>query len=75
VSSVASSPAIQRNASASANSLARMMREMPKRRITATCVGVAAVMPHAPRASCISNSCGDMVVFPCGASLTPLLSQ
>jgi hypothetical protein len=33
---------------------------------------VANVIPQAPAASCISNSSGDMVVLPCGASATPL---
>ena len=52
--------------------LARMMRRKPTRTPRLTCCIVANVMPQAPDSICRANSCGAIVVLPCGASNTPV---
>ena len=42
-----------------------------RRRRRASCVTVAKVRPHAPASSWRANSCGDIVVLPCGARSMP----
>ncbi|MCY1544310.1 hypothetical protein D9M68_801850 [compost metagenome] len=51
--------------------LAINVRRAPAATPTASWVTVAKVSPHAPASSWRWNSCGDMVVLPCGARSMP----
>ena len=67
----ASSVATQRRVTGSRHTFASMMRRMPNDRASCTCHPVASVIPHAPASSSCFQSCGAIVVLPCGASSSP----
>ncbi len=55
--------------------LASSTRGTPKRRQTMSCCTVATVIPKAPSASWRANSCGAIVVLPCGHRRTSKRSR
>ena len=67
---VSRSAAIAPRSAASSTWLATSMLRAPAARPACTCVTVAKVRPQAPASSWRRNSCGDIVVLPCGAKRT-----
>ena len=69
--SASNSAASHASAAGSTIALASMIRPTPNDRASCTCHGVASVIPHAPASSCCAQTCGAIVVLPCGARRTP----